>query len=65
MTVKQIEQAIERLSATELATFRAWFAKYDAARWDEQFEHDVAAGRLDQLRDEAVSAFRQGECREL
>lgn len=47
--VEQLEQAIERLSAEERASFRAWYAEFDPADWDRQFEADVAAGKLDRL----------------
>jgi hypothetical protein len=47
--LQEIETAISKLSTDELATFRAWFAEFDAEIWDRQFEEDVAAGRLDGL----------------
>ena len=47
--VQQIEEAVRRLSDEERAAFRAWFAEFDAAEWDRQFEFDVKAGRLDWL----------------
>ncbi len=53
-TVRDIEEAIRRLSRQDLAAFRAWFAAFDAEAWDRQFEEDVAAGRLDALADEAL-----------
>jgi hypothetical protein len=40
----------------------AWFAEFDAARWDRQIEEDVAAGRLDALAEEALNDLRQGRC---
>jgi hypothetical protein len=46
-TVAQITGAVRRLPKRDLATFRKWFAEYDRAAWDAQFEHDVASGRLD------------------
>ena len=64
-TISEIERAIEQLPADELSRFRAWFAEFDAARWDRQFEQDAAAGRLDALADEAVSDLRQGRCTDL
>ena len=45
-SVKEIEEAVLKLSAAELAAFRAWFADFDAEAWDRQIEDDVAAGRL-------------------
>jgi hypothetical protein len=64
-TVREIEQAIEQLPPDELAKFRAWFAEFDASEWDRQFEQDVAAGRLDDLANEALSDLRQGRCTDL
>lgn len=64
-TIEQIEQAIQNLSAEELESLRAWFAKFDADQWDRQIEEDVAAGRLDALADEAIADLRQGRCTEL
>ena len=64
-TATEIERAIERLPPEELAQFRAWFAEFDGAQWDRQFEQDVSAGRLDALADEAVSDLRQGRCTDL
>ena len=59
-SVKEIEEAVLRLSAAELAAFRAWFAEFDSDAWDRQIEGDVAAGRLDSLADEAIEHLRSG-----
>jgi hypothetical protein len=64
-TVQDIENAIRQLSPEDLAAFRAWFAEFDAAVWDRQVEADVAAGRLDQLAEEALQEFRAGRCTDL
>jgi hypothetical protein len=64
-TVQEIEQAVRALTAAELAAFRAWFADFDAEAWDRQFEKDVAAGRLDQLAEEALRDLREGRCTDL
>ncbi len=64
-TVQDIENAIRQLSPEDLAAFRAWFAEFDAAVWDRQLEADVAAGRLDQLAEEALKEFRDGRCTDL
>jgi len=61
-TVKEIEEAVVRLSAPDLAAFRDWFAEFDAAQWDQQIEADIAAGRLDALADEALNDLRTGRC---
>jgi hypothetical protein len=63
-SVKEIEEAVLRLSAAELDAFRVWFAELDAEAWDRRIEVDVAAGRLDALADEALEDLRAGRCTE-
>ena len=64
-TVEEIKQAVRQLSREELAKFRFWFAEFDASLWDEEFEEDVVAGRLDQLAEEALRDLREGRCTDL
>ncbi len=64
-TIAEIEDAIVKLPDEDLAAFRAWFAEFDAAAWDRQFERDVAEGRLDALADEALADWREGRCTDL
>ena len=61
-TLQQLEEAVRRLSTEERTAFRAWFAEFDAAEWDRQFEADVSAGRLDWLAEEARAELRAGRC---
>jgi hypothetical protein len=61
-TVEEIEAAVQRLSPDDRAAFRAWFAEFDAAEWDRQFNADVAAGRLDWLAAEALADRNEGRC---
>ncbi|NEO60099.1 MAG: hypothetical protein F6J98_06545 [Moorea sp. SIO4G2] len=61
----EIERAVSQLSREDLAKFRTWFAEFDAANWDRQFETDVATGRLDALADKALKDLRQGNCTDL
>jgi len=35
--VEAIEQQIEKLSPAERATFRRWYAAFDAEAWDRRF----------------------------
>jgi hypothetical protein len=63
--IEQIKLWVTHLSDQELAELRRWFAEFDAARWDEQFEDDVRAGRLDALAQAAVAQFDAGQCQEL
>ena len=64
-TIFHIENAVQKLSRSELTTFRDWFLGFDAAAWDQQFEEDVTAGRLDALADEAIRDLRAGRCTDL
>jgi len=63
-SVKEIEDAVLKLSTEELVSFRTWFAEFDSAAWDHQIEEDVAAGHLDALADEALNGLREGRCTE-
>jgi len=56
-----LEEQIERLSPAELADFRRWFAEFDAARWDQQFEADAVAGRLAEAAARAQRAHAAGQ----
>ena len=47
--VERIEGEVQNLSAEELKAFRDWFARFDAAAWDEQIEADARNGKLGSL----------------
>ena len=64
-TVAEITGAVKRLPKKELARFRKWFAKYDAAAWDRQLESDAGVGRLDALVREAQRDHRTGRTKAL
>jgi hypothetical protein len=64
-TVEEIENAVAKLPPDELDAFRAWFAAFDAARFDEKIERDIEAGRLDRLAEQALANHRGGRTREL
>jgi hypothetical protein len=65
MSLAQLEKEVQNLSPGEFGAFTRWLEEYAARRWDEQFEKDVAAGKLDALGKKADSAFEAGECTEL
>ena len=65
MTTEDIERAIERLTPDELARFRAWFEQFDAERFDHALEQGAQAGKLDAFAEEALSAYRAGQTRDL
>ncbi len=64
-TICEIEDAIRKLSEEDLVKLRAWFAEFDAAQWDRQFERDVAEGQLGSLVEEALRDAREGRCTDL
>lgn len=63
--VESIEQQIENLSPTEHAAFRRWYAAFDAEAWDQRFEADVKAGKLDSLAEKALRAHTSGQSTKL
>ncbi|MBE9048031.1 hypothetical protein IQ255_27160 [Pleurocapsales cyanobacterium LEGE 10410] len=63
--IKEIEEAVKKLSEEDLRKFRAWFASYDADIWDKQVEYDAASGKLNEMANEALSEYKEGKAREL
>ena len=63
--IEQLEQTVKKLNRVDLATFREWFCEYDADVWDSQIEEDVRAGKHDRLADEAQTAHKAGQTKEL
>jgi hypothetical protein len=61
-TLEEIENAVSQLSEEERARFRQWFFDFDAQNWDEQLQMDAAAGRLDQLAEQALEHLRASRC---
>ena len=64
-TIEEIEKAVAELPADQLRRFRAWFAEFEAARFDQRIEQDAKGGRLDQLAEQALADYRAGRAREL
>ena len=62
MSVQELESAVARLSAAELAAFSQWFEEFVAQAWDAQLESDVRAGKLDHLAKQADEHFESGRC---
>ncbi|HWF09315.1 MAG TPA: hypothetical protein VG297_12685 [Bryobacteraceae bacterium] len=58
--VKQLEQQIVELDASELKALRAWFEIYDAEVWDRQIESDAKNGKLGELTERALRDHRDG-----
>ena len=65
MNLTVLEKEVENLNFSELEAFTHWLDDYAAKRWDDQFEQDVASGKLDELGKKADLAFESGLCTEL
>ena len=63
--VKKLEDEVQNLSPTDLATFREWFRKYDAEEWDQKIEVDVREGRMDKLAEQALAEHAAGTSEEI
>ncbi len=63
--IEKLEHEVRALSPQELTKFREWFAAFDAAEWDRQFEADVNAGKLDAVADAALADHRAGRSKKL
>jgi hypothetical protein len=58
--LSELQTAVARLSADELATFARWFGEFLADEWDRQIEADIKAGRLDEAGRRADADFEAG-----
>jgi hypothetical protein len=63
--LEEIERQIRVLASDELAALRKWFLGFDAAAWDQQFEADVKAGKLESLAVRALRDHAAGQSRKL
>lgn len=64
-TLEQIETAILNLSTDEFKQLKQWFLELDYQQWEQQLEQDVAAGKLEELANEAIAEFESGHCQEI
>jgi hypothetical protein len=62
MSVEDLESAISRLSAKDLALFSAWFEEFMADRWDRRIEEDIKTGGLDAAGKRVDEDFEAGRC---
>lgn len=58
--LEQIQSAIEKLAAEEIAKLREWLDELDERLFDEKIERDAKAGKLDKLADEARANLKAG-----
>jgi hypothetical protein len=64
ITIEDLENAVAKLPPDQLAKFNDWFEAFDAAHFDEKIDRDIAAGKLDNLAEQALADFRQRRVRE-
>ena len=65
LQLPDIIKEVAGLPKVQLKEFRSWFEKFDAPEWDNQFEKDVASGKLDGIANRAVSDFKKGKFKKL
>jgi hypothetical protein len=58
--IEDIQEAVEKLSADDLARFREWFEEFEERLFDEQIERDLKAGKLDKMIAEARANLEAG-----
>jgi len=63
--VQALQEEIEKLDHDEWAKLRAWFIERDWEEWDREIEEDAAAGRLDEIVNQAREEHRRGETKKL
>lgn len=63
--IEKLENAVKKLSKTEMSLFRKWFLRYDAVEWDKKIKKDAESGRLSKLAENSLTAYRAGKAKEL
>ena len=63
LTLEQLETVILQLSSHDFNQLLEWCFDLDYQRWDEQLDNDIAAGKLDNLGEEAIADFETGHYR--
>lgn len=64
-TISEIEAAISRLPANELAELMEWLQQHHAEAWDRQIEADLESGRLESLLSKVEGEYQAGLSRPL
>ena len=59
-SIQEIEEAIANLPREDFLRLRERIQQRFEDQWDEQFEKDVGAGKLDQLGEQALAEHRAG-----
>jgi len=59
--VTELQRAILDLTESEYSELVSWLRDQDWERWEQEFDRDVRAGKLDSLADEALEARAKGQ----
>ena len=59
--VTELQRAILELTESEYSELVSWLRDQDWERWEQEFDRDVRAGKLDSLADEALEARAKGQ----
>jgi len=65
MSITEIESAITKLPAEEVAALMSWLERYHEQLWDKQIANDLESGRLDSLIAEVEEEIEAGLVRPL
>ena len=65
MTVTEIENAIQHLSAEDFSSLMFWIAEYRNEKWDRQIGEDYKEGRLNKLISSALADIEIGNVKAL
>ena len=65
MSVEELENAIAKLSPSDLAELAAWFAEYYNQEWDRQIARNLDDGRLDNFLSETEAEYKAGRAKPL
>ena len=64
-TVSELQEAILGLSEADYSELRRWLLDQDWECWEQEFDEDVRAGKLDDLAAEALEAKARGKLKDL
>jgi len=64
-TLEKLKGEISKLPEAEVAQLRTWLDEIEEQRFDDQIERDAAAGKLDDLIEEAKADYKAGRHRPL
>jgi hypothetical protein len=64
-TLEEIETAIAKLPKEDFEKLSAWMTQQNQAEWDQEFEKDVRAGKLDVAWEGALKEIDAGEAKPL